>query len=482
MPAVARHVVIIGGGITGLAAAYALNDNEGRSSPAGPPLSCTLVEASQRLGGKILTDRADGFVIEGGAESFLAQKPWGIDLCRRLGLTDSLMTTNPEHRKTFVLLQGRLQELPEGVVMGVPAKVGPFLRSSVLSWPAKLRIAAELVIPRNRRPEDESLATFFRRRLGQEALDRMIEPLLSGIYTADADQISLLATFPRFRDMEREHGSLLKALWISRWREWRAGETSPSATPFVTLREGLDHLVHTLAGKLKGMTVLTGMGVRQIRRQHGQRYEIVMDDHSFPADAVIVATPAHDAAGLLSPLDQSLADDLASILYASSVTVSLGFRKRELRHDLDGYGFVVPRIENRPSMASTWTSSKWAYRAPADSVLLRCYLGGAGREAVLERTDKELIALAQGELREILGIDQAPMLARVYRWPLAMPQYRVGHLQRLAVIDERLARIPGLFLAGAGYRGVGIPDCIRDGTATAENVRRYFDKAMPTFV
>jgi oxygen-dependent protoporphyrinogen oxidase len=352
----------------------------------------------------------------------------------------------------------------------------------VLSWPAKLRIAAELVIPRNRHAEDESLATFFRRRLGREALDRMIEPLLSGIYTADADQLSLLATFPRFRDMEREHGSLLKALWLSRWQEWRAGKTSAPATPFVTLREGLDHLVHTLGGKLKATTVLTGTRVRQIRRQQEQRYEIVMDDHSIPADAVILATPAYDAAGLLSPLDQGLADDLAGIPYAGSVTVSLGFRKHELRHDLDGYGFVVPRIENRLSMASTWTSSKWAHRAPADSVLLRCYLGGAGREAVLERTDKELIALAQDELRAILGIDQAPVLDRVYRWPRAMPQYRVGHLQRLAAIEERLERIPGLFLAGAGYRGVGIPDCIRDGMATAENVRRYFDKVMPTFV
>jgi len=230
------------------------------------------------------------------------------------------------------------------------------------------------------------------------------------------------------------------------------------------------------------MTVLTGMRVRQIRRPLERRYEIVMDDHSIPADAVILATPAHDAAGLVSPLDQSLADDLARIPYSSSVTVSLGFRKHELRHDLDGYGYVVPRIENRLSMASTWTSSKWAHRAPADSVLLRCYLGGAGREAVLERTDKELIALAQGELRAILGIDQAPVLARVYRWPRAMPHYRVGHLQQLAAIDERLDHIPGLFLAGAGYRGVGIPDCIRDGMAAAENVRRYFDKPRPTFV
>ena len=482
MPAVARHVVIIGGGITGLAAAYALNENAGKSSSAGPPLSCTLVEASPRLGGKILTDRADGFVIEGGADSFLAQKPWGIDLCRRLGLTDSLMTTNPKHRKTFVLLQGRLQELPEGVVMGVPGKLIPFLRTRLLSWPAKLRIAAEFFIPRNRHTEDESLATFFRRRLGQEALDRMIEPLLSGIYTADADQLSLLATFPRFREMELEHGSLLRALFLAKWREQRAGDTRAAPTPFVTLREGLDHLVHTLAGKLEGTTVLMNSPVLELRRRGEHGYEIVMTDRSLSADAVILATPAYDAAGLLAPVDRALSDDLAGIAYAGSVTVSLGFRKDELRHELDGYGFVVPRAENRLAMASTWTSSKWDHRAPDGTVLIRCYLGGDGREAILKKTDREIVELAQRELRAILGIDQTPVLTRVYRWPRAMPQYRVGHLGRLAAIGARLEHVPGVFLAGAGYRGVGIPDCIRDGIAAAENVGRYFDKVMPTFV
>ncbi|HEY3196732.1 MAG TPA: protoporphyrinogen oxidase [Nitrospirales bacterium] len=482
MPAVARHVVIIGGGITGLAAAHALTESARRNSSGGAGISCTLIEASPRLGGKILTDRADGFVIEGGADSFLAQKPWGIDLCRRLGLTDNLMTTNPEHRKTFVLLQGRLQELPEGVVMGVPGKLGPFLRTQLLSWPAKFRIAAEFFIPPSCHAEDESLATFFRRRLGQEALDRMIEPLLSGIYTADADQLSLLATFPRFRDMELRHGGLLRAMLVAKWREWRAGETSAAATPFVTLRDGLCHLVQTLAKRLERTTVLLNSPVLELRPQDGNGYELIMCDRSLSADAVILATPAYGAAGLLAPVDRVLSEDLAGIPYAGSVTVSLGFRKHDLGHKLDGYGFVVPRVENRLAMASTWTSSKWDHRAPDDAVLIRCYLGGEGREAVLKRTDAEIIELAQMELRLILGIQQSPVLARVYRWPRAMPQYRVGHLQRLEAIGGRLEHLPGVFLAGAGYRGVGIPDCIRDGMAAAENVGRYFDKVMPTFV
>jgi oxygen-dependent protoporphyrinogen oxidase len=481
MPAVPYHVVVIGGGITGLAAAYALHDFAARNQSVGVALSCTLVEASGRLGGKIITDHFDGFVIEGGPESFLAQKPWGIDLCRRLGLADSLIGTNPEHRKTFVWLRGRLHKLPEGLVMGIPAKLAPFLRTTLLSWPAKLRLGAEFFVPANPDAGDESLGAFFRRRLGQEALDHIVEPLLTGIYTGDADQLSVLATFPRFRQMEQEHGSLVKALWHAKRLARKTDSPGVIATPFVTLREGLGHLVHTLETSLKGVTVLTGMRVRELRRQE-QRYVVKINDQSIAVDAVIVTTPAYDAAELLAPLDPLLGEHLAGIVYAGSVTVSLGFRKLDLRHDLDGYGFVVPRIEHRALTASTWTSSKWDSRAPQGSVLLRCYLGGIGREDVLGRTDQELIGLARDDLRVILGIDRAPILARVYRWPRAMPQYHVGHLDRLAAIADRLHRLPGVFLAGAGYRGVGIPDCIRDGIAAADDVCRSFDKALRTFV
>ena len=481
MPAIPYHVVIIGGGITGLAAAYTLHDFATRNQSAGVALTCSLVEASGRLGGKIITDHSGGFVIEGGPESFLAQKPWGIDLCRRLGLADSLIGTNPEHRKTFVWLRGRLHKLPEGLVMGIPAKLGPFIRTTLLSWPAKVRLGAEFFVPPNPHAADESLGAFFRRRLGQEALDHIVEPLLTGIYTGDADQLSVLATFPRFREMEQEHGSLLKALWHAKRHVRKADNSSAAATPFVSLREGLGHLVHTLENSLKGITVLTGMRVRELRRQD-ERYVVGIGHQSIAADAVIVTTPAYDAAELLAPLDPLLGEHLAGIVYAGSVTISLGFRKVDLRHDLDGYGFVVPRIEHRELTASTWTSSKWDHRAPQDSVLLRCYLGGIGREDVLERTDQELIELARDELRVILGIDQTPILARVYRWPRGMPQYNLGHLGRLAAIADRLERLPGVFLAGAGYRGVGIPDCIRDGIAAADGVCRCFDKALRTFV
>ena len=481
MPAVARHVVIVGGGITGLAAAYALSEKSSSDPTAASSVTCTLIEASRRLGGKIMTEQVGDFVLEAGPDSFLAQKPWGIELCRRLGLSDQLIGTNPAHRRTFVLLKGRLHELPEGLIMGLPTRIGPFLRSSLLSWKGKLRLAAEPFIPVGP-GGDESLGSYFRRRLGQEALDHMIEPLLTGIYTGNADELSLLATFPRFREMEQEHGSLLRAVLATKWKERnRKEKAAPPWTPFVTLRDGLNTLVQAISHKLQQTTILTGVSVRALRRHDRQAgYDVSVDDRPpLQADAVILTTPAYDAALLLEALDPSLAEELRGIPYASSVIVSLAFAKEGLLHDLDGYGFVVPRVENRRLIACTWASSKWEHRAPEDTVLIRCYLGGVGREAIMEKTDNELEQIARAELRAIVGIDQAPVLARVYRWPRAMPQYQVGHVHRLEAIGARQEHLPGLFLAGAAYRGVGVPDCIRDGTAAAEAVLRYFDKDLP---
>jgi oxygen-dependent protoporphyrinogen oxidase len=479
MSAVSRHVVIIGGGITGLSSAYALGE-QGRSPESRTAATSTLLEAMPRLGGKILTEQADGFVIEAGPDSFLAQKPWGVELCRRLGISDRLMGTNPEHRRTLVLRDGRLHELPEGMMMGLPTKFGAFLKSSLLSWKGKLRLAGELFIPPRRDDEDESLAAFFRRRLGPEALDRMIEPLLTGIYTGDAERLSLLATFPRFRELERQHGSLIRAVLAAKFQERKAGRAVESGTPFVTLRGGLGELVEALAAKLPATEVVTSARVQAVRRRSERGgYEILLEARPpLVADAIIFTTPAYVTAHLLEPLAQGLSEQLYKIPYASSATVSLGYKKSDLRHDLDGYGFVVPRIENRKMMASTWTSSKWPNRAASETALIRCYLGGIGREAILEQPDMGLIQTALGELRAILGIDQLPLLARVHRWPQAMPQYQVGHLQRLESIRKVLRDLPGVFLAGAAYRGVGIPDCIRDGGEAAANALRYFDKEM----
>ncbi len=471
----ARTVVVVGGGIAGLSAAYALSQCD------GPPVVCTLVEADSRLGGKILTEQADGFVIEGGPDSFLSLKPWGLELCRKLGLEDRLIGTNPERRRTFVYSRGRLEELPEGLALGVPARLGPFVRSGLLSWPGKLRLGAEVFVPRRREEGDESLGSFFRRRLGDEALERIIEPLMTGIYAGDADRLSIRATFPRFPEMEREHGSLVRSMLGARWRKASERGEASRWTPFVTLRGGLSELVGALACRLSAVKVHVGRRVRAIRaRGEGAGYEVLLDgEPPIAADALVLATPSFGAAGLLEPLDATLAGMLGDIPYASTATVTLGYRREGFSHSLDGYGFVIPRVEGRTLLASTWSSSKWDHRAPDGSVLIRCYVGGAGRDAVLERSDEELVASVRADLRHVMGMTEEPLLARMFRWPRAMPQYLVGHLERLAAIEERLKRWPGVFLAGAAYRGVGIPDCIRDGLGAAERVRVYFDKDAP---
>lgn len=396
-----------------------------------------------------------------------------------------MIGTNPEQRKTFVYSQKRLHELPEGLALGVPTKLGPFLRSDLLSWRGKLRLGAELFMPRRREEDDESLGSFFRRRLGDEALERIIEPLMTGIYAGDADQLSIQATFPRFPEMERAHGGIVRAM-LGAWRRQQAsGQGARSqVTPFVTLRGGLAEMVRALAARLAEVRVLTGRRAQAVRvRGEDARYEILIEgEQPLAADALVLAIPAYDAASLLEPLDGGLAGTIRDIPYVSTATVSLGFRREGFRHDLGGYGFVVPRSEGRLLLASTWTSSKWSHRTPDDAVLLRSYLGGAGREAVVERSDEELVALVRAELKAVMGITEHPILVRVYRWPRAMPQYLVGHLRRLATIEERLTRLPGVFLTGAGYRGVGIPDCIRDGQETAERVRAYFDKGPSRFV
>jgi oxygen-dependent protoporphyrinogen oxidase len=374
-----------------------------------------------------------------------------------------------------VYTKGRLEQLPEGLALGVPTRLGPFLGSGLLSWKGKLRLGAELLIPRRRECGDESLGAFFRRRLGNEALERIIEPLMTGIYAGDADSLSIQATFPRFPEMERQTGSIVRAL-LGSWRRHQGA--GPGGSPFVTLQGGLSEMVQALAARLGPIRVLTGRRVRAVRVSGVPRkYEVVIEGTApLAVDALILATPAYDAATLLEPLDDELSALLRGIPYASTATISLGFRRRDFLHRLDGYGFVVPRIEGRALLAVTWTSSKWSHRAPDDAVLLRAYVGGAGREAVLEQSDDGLVSLVRAELRAMMGITEVPVLARVYRWPRAMPQYLVGHLERLAAIDERLARWPGLFLTGAGYRGVGIPDCIHDALDTAERVHVYFDK------
>lgn len=452
-----KRVAIVGGGITGLATAYFLQEG---ARALHQPLEIVLIEGSSRLGGKIYTEQTQGFLIEGGPDSFLTQKPWALQLCKRLNLADQLVA--PQPGKTYVLLRGQLRRLPEGAMGLIPTRLGSFVKSELFSLWGKLRMGLDLFIPPRRDGQDESLGEFIRRRLGSEALARLAEPLLAGVYAADADHLSLLATFPRLRDLERQHGSLIKGA-ISQQRA--PSRLSPQPL-FMTLRPGLSTLVDALRAQLQ-IRVVAGERVVQVARA-GTSYKLTLaHGQRIEAHEVVLTTPAYVTAQLLEPLSLEAAQLLAAIPYASTAVVTLAFRQADVEHPLDGTGFVVPRLEGTALTACTWSSAKWPSRAPAGFVLLRSFFGRAGQEDVLRLNDEELCQLAYEELKKLLGLQRKPILARVHRHFKAMPQYQVGHLERLTQIEEALSEIPGLLLAGAAYRGIGLPDCIRQAEDVA---------------
>ena len=458
------RLVVVGGGITGLAAAHHALELARERRIA---LELTLVEARERLGGTIATERAGGFLIEAGPDFFLSEKPWALALCRRLGLEDRLARTEDRYRKVFVWHAGRLHPLPDGWELLAPTRLAPFLSSRLFSWPGKLRMAFDLVLPRGI-ADDESLGAFVRRRLGREALERVAQPLVAGIYTADPDDLSLTATMPRFAELEKQERSIILGLRRARRRARETGVSGARWSLFVTLKEGMEELVAALATRLQPGTVLLKQRVAGVERR-GDRWRVATAEGAdLDADRVIVATESHAAARMLRYVDPTLATLLAEIPYASSATVTLGYRRADVAHPLDGFGFVVPHAQKRALLACTFSSVKYAGRAPEGDVLLRAFVGGALNEAVLELDDAPLVMRARAELREALGITAAPALARVFRWPKAMPQYHVGHLARVETIERRAGALPGLDLAGGAYRGVGIADCVRSGEAAAE--------------
>ncbi len=472
-----RTVVIVGGGIAGLATAFALQE---QAAAAGLPLRCTVLEAGASWGGKIVTHRVGDLVTEAGPDSFLSQKPAGLELCAKLGLTDQVINTNETGKKAFVLSRGRLHELPEGLVTFVPKELGPFLRSGLLSWPALLRMGLDVVLPRGRQRGDESLAAFFRRRFGREAFDRVLEPLMAGIYAGDAEQMSLKATFPRFFELEQRHGSIIRGMMAARRQAGGRPTTGPRRTMFVSLKNGLGDLVAALTTRLtqQGIALRLGAGVEALRVRSHQlgrwMYDLILHDGSaVSCESLVLATPAYVSAELLRPLTPIAGGLLEMIPYASTATVAMAFSAAEVGRAVEGFGFIVPRAEGRDLIAATWTSLKWPYRAPPDQVLVRCYVGGVGREAILQQDDDQLITTVRAELSAICGITVRPMYAEVNRWWKAMPQYTIGHLDRLQQLEAALSRYGGLVLTGAGYRGVGIPDCIRDGAVAAERVIRH---------
>ena len=463
--------MVIGGGIAGLASAYNLAKNSAglESRP-----QIVLLEAADQWGGKMITTLHDGFVVEGGPDTFLATKPWAVQLCRELGIAERLQGTNPEQRSTYVLKDGRLEPLSDGLTMMIPTDFGSMIRTQLLSWPQKARMGLDFLLPPQPPNGDESLGAFVTRRLGRAAYERLIEPLMSGIYAGDGDQLSLKATFPYLRDLEREHGGLVKgALYTRRQRAKSrpaAGQTAGrSRSVFLTPRAGLQEIVQALVDYLTahGADLRLGAAAQAVTRRDEGYIVTLQGGEQITADGVALATPAYVTGRLLRGLDAELADDLTAIPYASTATVSLAYRAEDLARPLDGYGYVIPRREGRKALACTWTSTKFPHRAPEGHALLRVFIGRAGQDLDLSTDEQALLEIALEEVRLTLGIKAPPLAQWVFYWDRAMPQYNLGHPQRLERIENRLAEWPGLALAGNGYRGIGIPDCIYSGEQAA---------------
>jgi protoporphyrinogen/coproporphyrinogen III oxidase len=475
-----RTVVIVGGGISGLATALSLQE---QACAAGLSTRCIVLEAGSSWGGKIITHRIGNLVTEAGPDSFLSQKPAGLDLCAKLGLNDQLINTNETGKKAFVLHAGRLHELPEGLITFVPKQLGPFLRSGLLSWAGLARMGLDVLVPRGSPQGDESLAAFFRRRFGSQAFDRVLEPLMAGIYAGDAEQMSLKATFPRFLELEQQSGSIIRGMMAAKKKAPDHSSSSPRHSMFVSLKNGLGDLVTGLTNRLtqQGVDLRLNSQVDALRVRSHQlgrwMYDLILRDGSaLSCESLVLATPAFVSADLMRPLTPIAGGLLEMIPYASTATVAMAYPAGAVTNAVEGFGFIVPRKEGRDLIAATWTSLKWPHRAPADQVLIRCYVGGVGRDAILQLSDNQLTAKIRAELSSICGIKAEPTYVEVNRWWKAMPQYTLGHLDRLTQLEAAVSRYPGLMLTGAGYRGVGIPDCIRDGAVAAERVVRYLSQ------
>jgi oxygen-dependent protoporphyrinogen oxidase len=450
-----RRVAVLGGGIAGLAAAHRLAERG---------LAPVLLEAGSRLGGALATERRDGFTMETGADSILTEKPWALALAERIGFAERLVGTRPGERRTWVVRGGRLAPLPEGFMLMAPTDILATARSNVFSWPGKLRMALDLVLPRGPERPDESLADFVRRRLGREALERVAEPLVGGIYSADPERLSLAATMPRFREIERTHRSLILGLRAAAGARRTSGARYDL---FVAPAEGMEALVRAVAARLPEGAVRLGARVEGVARESG-RWRVRAGGEPLDVDALVVALPAWEATRVLAPLDAELGRLVGDVVYTSAAIVNLAYRSADVGDRLHGFGFVVPAIERRALLACTFSSRKYPGRAPDGHELVRAFLGGALRPDPLAMDDAAIVATVRRELADLAGVAAEPLFARVTRWPRAMPQYAVGHLARVEAIEARAAGLPGVALAGAAYRGVGIPDAVRSGEAAAD--------------
>ena len=462
-----NRIVVVGGGISGLAAVHRLIEL-GHTN-------VILIEASSRLGGTIQTEHRDGFLIERGPDSFISEKPEALALAKQLGLESRLIQTNENYRRSFIVRGGRLRAVPEGFQLLAPSRMWPFLTSDIFSLSAKARIAMELFLPRKSTngTQDESLASFVRRRLGHEALERMAQPMVGGIYTADPETLSLRATLPRFLDMEREHRSLILAM-LRQGQGQKSGTSGARYSLFLSFDRGVQVLVDALSQINADIRLNTRV---ESLRLEDRTWVITTTGEQLKADAICLAVPAYVAATLVNG---DLARKLRQIKYASTATLNFAYERSAIKHPLDGFGFVVPFVEKRSLLACTFSSVKFSGRAPENHVLLRAFAGGALQPDVFALDESELATRVEADLRELLGITAKPLFIETAKWERSMPQYEVGHLDLVDEIEKEVRQIPGLALAGNAYRGAGIPDCIRSGQTAAESIATHMKTDNPS--
>jgi len=468
-------IIIIGGGIAGLAAAVQLKAG---AKSHGKSVDVLLLEKNNRIGGKILTEKHNGFLVEGGPDSFLPEKVWSVNLAKHLGLEPEMLASNDEFKGTFIFSKNELHSLPEGVMLMVPTSFWPMAKSHLISWPGKVRMGMEVFVPKRKFVEDESLASFVTRRLGRECLEKIAEPLVAGIHTSNPDNMSVLATFPRFVQMEQKSGSLILGMLSSLKNRPHATLSGPPPKPgatkmtyFMSFKNGMQTLSQACADYIGKESIRLGAGVKAVEPK-GKGYAVILESgETLDTDHVMIASAAYDAAAMVKGFDETLAAQMNKVEWSSSATVSVAFKKEDVKVPLKGFGFIVPRVEGRRVNAATYSSIKWSYRAPDDTIMVRVFVGGGHHEELVhDLDDSGMVKMVLEELDEIVGLKANAHFSKVYRWNKGMPKYTVGHLDRITLLDRMLSTHPGLHLIGCSYKGIGIGDCVHEAQIAAEKI------------
>jgi oxygen-dependent protoporphyrinogen oxidase len=470
-----KKIVVIGGGISGLSTMYYLKKKLNESNKEAELI---LLEKSDRLGGQIKTEYPEEFVIDGGSDCFIREKPWALKLCKELGIEDNLINTQDENGGTFIYRKKKLHKLPEGLMALVPSKFLEFATTGLFSIFGKLRMSREIFVPMKKNHSDETLSSFIKRRFGRELLDMIAEPLIAGIHAGDPERMSLKSTFPRFLEMEQDFGSLTRATLASRKKMKEMKKISkgtPSSDPqysfFISFKRGMYQFVESLVDRIRDLNLETGKNVKSIEKSDNGKYEVVLDNNEIiKAESVIITTPAYVTSELLKNFNEKISNELAKIPYVKTGTISIAYKKEDIKNMKKAFGFLVPGVEKRKIMAATFTSMKWPNRCPDEFYLIRCFIGGKYNQQMIELDDDTIISTVKNELKSILGIDAEPYLYRIFRWVDNMPQYNIGHLDLLENIDNEILQYKGFQITGSAYRGIGIPDCINNAEIVAGKV------------